>query len=141
MIAVCLTAYAADLPPGLSAGSTLRRYQDEKKDERIRKELQEPGKGPSITAEELKELPRGLDRIYITRVEIQTDDYTGPKISGMDEIADIKTSCEKRSVSLEKMREMCGKIQALFPDTKIRVYVPVQKFSNRILYINIVKVH
>ncbi len=138
---LCPFLFAAQIPPGQDAGSTIEEYTKEKEREDIFIRLTTPKiKPPALGEDEIEVLPNNAKSIYINKIIVQQDVLTDDYIKE-NEFNNLIKQYENRTLSLGDMKELAKTITQKFHSKKLKAYIPKQPFAGEILYINLVSVH
>jgi len=136
---ICHPALALQLGAGQNVGSTVRAYDSEKRRNEVKKRTtEERVKAPGLYEEELKELPEGVDMVYIQKVVLQQDPGL-EDMSSPEELFSAAGPYEERRITLEDMRALVKRLTEIVADEKIRIYLPKQSMADGVLYINFIE--
>lgn len=131
-------AFAANISPGsTTVGSTLREYNNERREETMENRLKKPAvKRPAMNAPELLTLPDGKNVIYIIKITVQY----GISMSDKAEANIIRTisEYEGESLSLDQMKRIASLLTEQYGAGASKAYIPEQSFDENVLYINFV---
>jgi hemolysin activation/secretion protein len=131
-IFICASLSAQQIPAGQDAGSTIKSYIDEKKQDEVLKRIREP-RPPSLHEPEIEALPYKRTSVYISRIIIQQD-----RGINEEELLGLTKGYEKKPLSLKEMKALASAITSLVTRHKLKAYIPNQPFTNGVMYINLV---
>jgi len=137
-LCTCNLLFAAQIPRGQDAGSTLKDYTTTKQRAEAVKRLSEKRYAPpSLDEPEIKALPIKKDSIYISKILIQQDRFEEEHVK-KEGLFNLIKEYENRNLSLEEMKSLASAITQKYADKNIKAYIPKQDFARNVLYINLV---
>jgi len=131
-------AFAGNISPGsTTVGSTLREYNNERREESMEKRLKKRAvKRPTMNAPELSSLPDGKSTIYVIRIIVQPDTSINDKVKS--DIIRTIAEYEGQNLSLAQMKKIAYLITERHGAKTSKAYIPEQSFDENILYVNFV---
>jgi len=137
-ILLCGSLFAAQIPTGQDAGSTVKEYTKEKQMESTFERLTTPKIGPpALDEEEAEELPYGAESVHISKIIVQRDVLADNYVKE-DELDSLVKGYENRTLSLQDMKELAKAITQKFADKGLKAYIPKQSFTGEVMYINLI---
>ncbi len=138
LLCTCNLLFAAQIPSGQDAGSTLKDYTTTKqRAETIKKLSEKRFVPPSLDEAEIKALPVNVDSIYVGNIVIQLDRYAEEHVK-KGGLFNLIKEYKNRNLSLEEMKSLASAITQKYADKNIKTYIPKQNFARNVLYINLV---
>ena len=134
---LCNSALAGQIPAGQDAGSTVKEYIEEKRQNKMLTRLTSPKKElPALDEDEIERLPGNAESLLITQVVVQQDvsldDYV--KEGELDSLTGLYVN---NALSLYDMRQLANAITQTLADRELKAYVPKQSFADGVMYINL----
>ncbi|KPK39383.1 MAG: hypothetical protein AMJ78_08585 [Omnitrophica WOR_2 bacterium SM23_29] len=137
-ILLCGSLFAAQIPTGQDAGSTVKEYTKEKQRESTFERLTTPKIGPpALDEEEAEELPYGAESVHINKIIVQRDVSIDDYVTE-DELDSLVKDYENKTLSLQDMKELAKAITQEFADKGLKAYIPKQSFAGEVMYINLI---
>jgi hemolysin activation/secretion protein len=136
-IFLCGSVFGLQIPPGQGAGSKIKDYlYQEKQDEAIKRIREQ--RSPLLDESEIKTLPYKKTAVYINEIIIQQDVFGEENI--IEEIGQLNVIIEQyknKALTLKDMKGLAAFLTEHLADKGVRAYIPRQNFQNGYMYINL----
>ena len=145
-ITICVLCEAmcwAQIPGGQSAGASMRRFKQDRKQEMLEKRVQTDRlKPPSIDEVEMDGLPQQREEVDVKEIRIQFIRTIGTftRWRMRRKLKTVTKEYEWKKLTVNDLEELVRKLNEICNDKDMQAYVPQHDVKYGVLFINVLKV-